>query len=367
MNISGKVSALLLILIFSLTFGQEAKEDSGNYEAIKSIKDTIQCENTNYKFRSKNDKFGWLAGHVTDQYGNPLNNVSIIISGTTYGAETDEEGYYWVIGIKEGIHTLVAIKNEYKSQVVKNAEIRNHYVLYQDFVISKLENTKSINLPTKNNDESNNNCLEDIEIEVEWTKPPPDVTKSLRKPIIYLYPEKETDVNVKLDYKGTFTATYPKYPESGWTVTAKPDGTLIDKNGKEYYSLFWEGVTNKAFTMNEGKVVKKEDTAEFLENSLRILGLNYKEANEFIIYWLPELEKHPYNLIHFSTKEYEELAELTVTPAPDTVIRVFMVFKALDKPVEIKEQVLVPKSRKGFTVVEWGGSEVKEGSKSQIK
>jgi hypothetical protein len=189
----------------------------------------------------------------------------------------------------------------------------------------------------------------------------------VKKPIIYIYPEKETEVNVKLDYKGTFTTTYPTYPENGWTVTAKPNGTLTDKKGKKYYSLFWEGVDDKTFTLGEGFVVKKEDTAEFLENSLKTLGLNYKEANEFIIYWLPELEKSPYNHVHFSTKEYEELAELIVTPKPETVIRVFMVFQGLDGPVAIKEQKLTPKVRKGFTVVEWGGSEVKSGSGTVIK
>ena len=29
------------------------------------------------------------------------------------------------------------------------------------------------------------------------------------KPVIYLYPEKETTVTVKLDYAGTLTCTYP--------------------------------------------------------------------------------------------------------------------------------------------------------------
>ncbi|HAQ60587.1 TPA: hypothetical protein DCR49_01050 [Candidatus Delongbacteria bacterium] len=188
-----------------------------------------------------------------------------------------------------------------------------------------------------------------------------------RKPIIYIYPEKESEVNVKLDYKGTFTATYPKYPENGWTVTAKPDGTLKDKSGKEYYSLFWEGETDKVFTIDEGFVMKRENSVEFLEKSLKTLGLNYKEANEFIIFWLPELEKNPYNLIHFSTKEYEELAKLTITPEPETIIRVFMVFQGLDKPVEIKEQKLVPKDRKGYTVVEWGGTEIKSGSRTAVK
>ena len=60
------------------------------------------------------------------------------------------------------------------------------------------------------------------------------------KPVIYLYPEQQTEVAVSLDYDGTLTAAYPAY-ENGWRVTAEPDGTLHDENGNEYSYLFWEG------------------------------------------------------------------------------------------------------------------------------
>ena len=40
------------------------------------------------------------------------------------------------------------------------------------------------------------------------------------------------------------------------------------------------------------------------------------------------------------------------------MLRVFMVFKALDKPTEIEEPEIVPFERHGFCVVEWGGSEL---------
>ena len=48
---------------------------------------------------------------------------------------------------------------------------------------------------------------------------------------------------------------------------------------------------------------------------------------------------------------------LNVTPAPETVIRINMEFKALDAPIQVKEQQL-PETpiRKGFTLVEWGGT-----------
>ena len=70
----------------------------------------------------------------------------------------------------------------------------------------------------------------------------------------------------------------------------------------------------------------------FLEEKLALLGLTEREANEFIIYWLPKLENNQYNFIRFQTiEEINKNMPLTVTPNPDSIIRVMMEFKALDK------------------------------------
>ena len=71
------------------------------------------------------------------------------------------------------------------------------------------------------------------------------------KPVIYLYPEEETQVTVKLDYAGELTCTYPAY-DDGWTVTAQPDGTLTDAAGQTYSYLFWEGVDTAAYDFSQG-------------------------------------------------------------------------------------------------------------------
>lgn len=177
------------------------------------------------------------------------------------------------------------------------------------------------------------------------------------KPVIYLYPETETDVSVKLLLDGKLTCTYPAY-NTGWKVTAAPDGTLTDAKGQTYNYLYWEGETNAQWDMTEGFCVKGEDTAAFLEEALEKLGLNRKEANEFIVYWLPLMEQNPYNIISFQTDIYANAAELQINPAPDTLIRVFMAWKAADSFVELAEQALTAPERSGFTVIEWGGTEV---------
>jgi hypothetical protein len=71
------------------------------------------------------------------------------------------------------------------------------------------------------------------------------------------------------------------------------------------------------------------------------------------------MEKNRYNLVSFQGAAYTNNAELYITQEPDSVLRVFMAFKPLLYPVEIPPQELVPFERKGFTVVEWGGSEAR--------
>ncbi len=176
------------------------------------------------------------------------------------------------------------------------------------------------------------------------------------KPVIYLYPEKETVCSVKLELDGHLTCTYPEHGENGWqNFTAYPDGTLIFPDGKEYYCLYWEGVSNTAPDLSRGFCVKGSETAEFLENILEEIGLTPREANEFIIYWLPILQENEYNLISFQSETYTDAAKLIINPSPDSLLRVFMAVKPLDSFVEIEPQEFDGFIREGFTVVEWGG------------
>ena len=184
------------------------------------------------------------------------------------------------------------------------------------------------------------------------------------KPVIYLYPETDTECYVTLDLQGYLTCTYPSYNENyGWHVMAHPDGTITNlDNGREYDYLFWEGECDVPDSFNNAVCVRGCDTAQFLEGYLEVCGLTYSEMDDFISYWLPRMEGNEYNLISFPAEEYEEMASLNVSPAPDTVIRVYMVYMPLDEEVQIPEeqQLVWPSSveRTGFTVVEWGGSEL---------
>lgn len=182
-----------------------------------------------------------------------------------------------------------------------------------------------------------------------------------KKPMIYLYPETRTEINAKLGNPKLLTTTYPKYDkETGWKVIASPDGNL-ELDGKNYYGLYWEGINEKSEQKDEGFIVAGKDVEEFLEEKLGILGLNEREANEFVVYWLPKLEHNEWNYIHFATnEEIEEMMPLEILPKPETIIRILMEYKPLDEKIELKEQKLTKVERKGYTVVEWGGTELGE-------
>ena len=184
------------------------------------------------------------------------------------------------------------------------------------------------------------------------------LSPTIDKPIIYLYPKNETDISVKLGIPEQITHSYPKYT-TGWKVHAKPDGTLTDaETGRALYSLYYESESTKPYKQTDkGFCIAGEDTIPFLEEKLAILGLNEREAEEFIIYWLPKLEANKYNYIRFATEEeITTNMPLNIQPKPDTTIRVMMVYKGLNRPVKLQEQELQPVERKGYTAVEWGGT-----------
>ena len=186
-----------------------------------------------------------------------------------------------------------------------------------------------------------------------------DWTKTVAKPVIYLYPEETMDISVQLKIKNSkFTTIYPKFNKKNtWNVKAKPNGDILIKD-KTYPYLFWEADSYAPQETNEGFIVSEENAEKFLEEKLDILGLNEKEKTDFITYWLPVLLRNKLSICSFQSKKFFDNFELNITPKPDSMIRVFLTIKKLERPINIREQKLESVERKGFTVVEWGGSDI---------
>lgn len=180
------------------------------------------------------------------------------------------------------------------------------------------------------------------------------------KPVIYLYPTKPTNVSVKVTVPGKITVSIPKYEENvGWKdVLAYPDGTLTYQ-GKNYSELFYETVQERTPPPTSGWIVKRDDLKSKLTEITSLLGLNSKEQNEFLNYWLPRLNslKKPYVFVSFFDPLIKDSVDkVDITPKPDNFIQFIMYFKGLDRNQEVKSPTypLIPQ-RTGFTAVEWGG------------
>ncbi|KAK2462516.1 hypothetical protein APHAL10511_005486 [Amanita phalloides] len=245
------------------------------------------------------------------------------------------------------------------------------------------------------------------------------------KPVIYLYPPSPGSVNVRLSLISPweFSAIYPlataKHLESGplvgresitWDVVASPDGQLRLSDGLQVSYLYWEAETrspggvdtppssrpltpewalsverfdpsNPILTPQDSVLLRVPgDVTKYLDKALLALGLHTEARTSFITYWLPSFVKHEYIALRFvEQSSYEAAARLDITPKPDVVMRVFMLFRGVDgqsvadwsAAAERAQDMDVAKWKtivgvdvekmsceELFRVLEWGGMEV---------
>lgn len=205
----------------------------------------------------------------------------------------------------------------------------------------------------------------------------------MTKPAIYLYPQKSTKINITLSKTILIGTNIPKY-HNGWYVMAYPNGKIVDlqpeytscnklkynKVGFEYaYNacvnnnypyIFWDGkqIIKPIPKKREGWVVKQAETQKFLNEKLDIIGFNSTEKNDFITYWQYKLHKANskyYFICFLQNEEVDNYAPMNVSPKPDSINRILMIIQPLNQPIQVKEQKLQKISRKGFSMVEWGG------------
>jgi|GEM_PF-1436348 len=323
---------LIVILLTLVACGQE--KEPRKKEALQIPREYI--EEMSLSDPGHRKEIGW----------NPtFNNFIDFVNGMTYDLYDYDE-----------VEDLLDEDQSYFRIRLTMSKGFQYFYIYEDLMVAYY--TPQINEPMGNltyhvlRDDQIHTFYDELQ-EIEFS----DFDVLCKKPVIYLYPESQLMVDLVIDPRVILTTTYPAY-DQGWQVMAFPDGRL-EYEERSYDYLYWEGLVTYDQAIEEGFVVKKEDLTDFLEEKLDYMGLNYREANDFISYWLPDLQAYPYVKMRFLTEDYHDLVPMTIKPEPDSMIRVFMVFEGLEVHETIKEQVLTPGHRQGFTLVEWGGAELK--------
>lgn len=178
------------------------------------------------------------------------------------------------------------------------------------------------------------------------------------EPLIYLYPEQKTNINVALSPNISLTESAPLY-KNGWNVIADPTGLITDpKTNLFYHHLYWEGNVAGKINPVSDEVIAQKNIHSYFEKSLKILGLNSQETKDFEQYWEPKLSNSSYyRIIFYDAKELNNQIPLYIKPKPDTQIRILMDnypltgYQASERPLGSYSAA----NRSGFTLVEWGG------------
>ncbi|KAG1851689.1 hypothetical protein F4604DRAFT_1959187 [Suillus subluteus] len=227
------------------------------------------------------------------------------------------------------------------------------------------------------------------------------------KPVIYLYSPSDIDVSVKLSLvpEWSLSVIYPVVATQDhgqrleWNVRTHQDGSLTEHNsGLDVSYLFWEAESNlphspaskpqpldtfsptsSSLSDTDSVVIPVDKVTVYLDKSLKALGLHTEARTSFITYWLPDILKHEYIALRFVPQSaYERAASLNISPQPDMVTRVFMLFRGIPKEhlanwanaqMQAEKDVAwwvdvvgVDLARAGdmalFRVLEWGGMEV---------
>jgi hypothetical protein len=211
-------------------------------------------------------------------------------------------------------------------------------------------------------------------IQIEAYIPEEDMIIIVDKPVIYLYGKENQEVHVKIEPKGEFTFTYPAIDNQNTWNGRITSGGITVANKKIPYLFYETEMSDLSFNTTskqiEGSVVCQHDVITFLETSLSSLNLNSQEQTDFITYWAPKMIQHQKVFVQFWTEaKYDDVATLEVQPQPDNLLRVFMVFAPMKNGIiiEANAQKLDPINRNGFTVIEWGGSELPSQKLFSIK
>ncbi len=319
---------LKLTLLFALLFtafnakAYHIRKEIGDYYIQSDSKDSTVPEG-----------FCKITGTVLAG-GKAFANVKIYGFQTSRPVVTDDKGYF-SITVDTSETGLYTNHNDYRPAYLENYKFQSGHLIKMTFHIKK-----PVQMPYQH---------------------------AVKKPVIYAYSEEKINFRLSLQTEAQITFTYPKLDQE-WVMETNKNGTLSDDKNHTFPYLFWEGeMNNLNFKKSDhqiiGNFVEKQNTVKYLEEKLTQMGLNNREQTDFITFWAPQLMKNDKNFIQFLIDEdYEVISSMEISPQPDQIKRVYILFtdasKADERFIEATNQ-FKSFNRNGFTIVEWGGTELK--------
>ena len=275
--------------------------------------------------------------------GGVLTTDHILLGSVYFKKSTNEEIAFRVYSHQNAPNTFLLQEATGNDPAVYQYTITDS-ALTQNYAHSPSLQFKSLEFSTEN----------------EWTWATP-----VCKPAIYLYPEKPTEINVKLNIAGNLTASIPAYdPALGWNVKAYPDGTIQQLNNETmqqsttYPYLYYEADVTGITIPKEGWVIEASGIRYQVSGIMKEIGFNEKEITDFLDYWQPRLEEKPYYFVTLLPEEIiSEKENLSLSLNPDTIIRTRVIFEGLDGPLSVMPLKNIPRhDREGFVLTDWGGA-----------
>lgn len=180
-----------------------------------------------------------------------------------------------------------------------------------------------------------------------------DTCIMLYKPNIYIYPNEQIQLTVKLDFPigGKVVTSIPEYGTS-WNISVDTNG-LIDNT---YFYLFYESTQPDIWQKNYGWFLKKDELESFFRKNMGDYGFRGREIDDFIDYWIPRLNNYAFYSIYPQTKELiNNVIQFDFSKQPDNLLRLFYVVKGQN---QLENQLIEPTidsfMREGYYITEWG-------------
>jgi hypothetical protein len=177
-------------------------------------------------------------------------------------------------------------------------------------------------------------------------------------PVLYLYPEKPTQVTVQTTAPLTYTD--PSTIRNTWSVLAHPDGSITSSNTHDRPYIYYEYNHHEVAvsTPEEGFIVEKKNWEKKVHSLATTLQLTEAETTSLVSEIQTVIssfsEANYLKLSIANQKEINQKLPLTISPIPNKIYRIHFAITPLKTNKIIKEQPIEPITRKGFTVVELG-------------